>query len=117
MPWSLTPRHRARTAPDARRNLRPARRPAPHPAPSSTAPRTAASPETPASPDPPTSHCLSDYYQPQAPHPGRHAAEPAHMPGSRNVTRQLEDAGRTDVVVGLDGPVLADEAGQVVRGG
>jgi len=35
-----------------------------------------------------------NYYQLRAPHPGRHAAEPCHKPGSRNITRQPEDARR-----------------------
>jgi Transposase DDE domain group 1 len=36
-----------------------------------------------------------NYYQLPAPHPGRHAAEPCHTPGSRNVARQAQDGWRS----------------------
>src|SRR5258708_583831 len=118
MPWSLTPRHRARTAPAARTNLRPARRPSSS---SSTVqyrtPDGSLTGNARIARSPDLALCLSDYYQPQAPHPGRHAAEPGHMPGSRNVTRQLEDGGRPNPVQRLDCPLLAHMAAQVSGAG
>jgi hypothetical protein len=54
----------------------PEARPGPHPAPSSTSHRTAASPETPAPPPPDLVLSCVNVYQQRTPHPGRRAVKP-----------------------------------------
>ncbi len=46
-------------------------------------------------------------------HLDRHAAEPRHMTGSRNVMQQAEDPGRTEPMQRLDRPLPAHVADQV----
>ncbi len=48
-------------------------------------------------PVPPDPYRLIDFYQPRAPHQGRHAAEPVTCPELSDVKRQAGDPGKTPV--------------------